>query len=44
MDVTGKSRRPTDEWSLCAQKSTQAVAFERLGLNGPVQAIANDPG
>jgi hypothetical protein len=29
-------------YSPCAQKSTRAVAFERLDVNGPVPAGAND--
>jgi len=41
-DVVGQSRRHTGELSPCAQKSTRAVAFERLDVNGSVPASAND--
>ena len=40
--MIGQSRRHTDELSPCAQKSTRAVAFERLDMDRPVPAGAND--
>jgi hypothetical protein len=42
--VIGQSRGHADELSPCAKKSTRAVAFERLDVNGPVPARANDLG
>jgi hypothetical protein len=41
-DVIGQSRGHADELSPCAKKSTRAVAFERLDVNGPVPSRAND--
>jgi len=40
--VIGQSRGHADELSPCAKKSTHAVAFERLDVNGPVPSRAND--
>jgi hypothetical protein len=40
--VIGQSRGHADELSPCAKKSTRAVAFERLDVNGPVPSRAND--
>ena len=40
--VIGQSCRHTNELSPCTQKSTQAVAFERFDVNGPIPASAND--
>src|SRR5580700_4140735 len=41
-DVVGQSRRHADKLNPCAQKSTRTVAFERLDVNGPVPASANN--